>query len=80
MLAQHLGLFVLNALNQQQMANYTDCMDVLSVVITDDTTMVVPGSMNATQSGQFRKKKNGGVAKPFSQGTKVLHTSFPVNS
>lgn len=52
--------FVLNALNQQQIENCTDCMDALSVVIAD-TTMVIPGSVNATQSGQLKKEKNRGV-------------------
>ena len=42
------------------MENCTDCMDALSVVIAD-TTMVVPGSVNATQSGQLKKEKNRGV-------------------
>ena len=40
------------------MGNCTDCMDALSVVIPD-TTMVVPGSVNATQSGQLKEKNRG---------------------
>jgi len=66
---QHLGLFVINALNQQQ----PHCMDALSVVIT---TMVVPGSLNATQSGQCSSGRREQRSKYFSQRTKILYSYF----